>query len=225
MKALVANGKREGLRARRERVRGIILGLSRLYPNAGCALIYHSPLQLLVAVILSAQCTDVRVNQVTPFLFARFPDVEALAAAELAELEELIKSTGFFRHKARNIKTCCRQLRERHGGRLPAGLEEMVALAGVGRKTANVVLGEIKGLQGIVVDTHVKRLSRRLRLTGSSEPVRIERDLEAVVPEMAGNLFSHLLIYHGRQICTARGPRCRECPILKLCPGGLSEHS
>ncbi len=212
--------KRETLKKRRLRVLDIILGLSRLYPLATCGLIYHNSIELLVAVILSAQCTDVRVNLVTPALFARYPDVKAFAQASRADLEEAIKSTGFFRNKAKNIQLCCQQLLVRHGGRIPPSLTEMVKLPGVGRKTANVVLGELYGLQGVVVDTHVKRLSYLLGLTRSEDPVKIEQQLMQVVPEKAWNLFSHLLIYHGRNLCPARRPGCEICPLLKSCPEG-----
>ncbi|MCK5915546.1 MAG: endonuclease III, partial [Deltaproteobacteria bacterium] len=167
---------------------------------------------------LSAQCTDVRVNKVTPALFIRFPDLQAFADAERAELEEAIHSTGFFRNKAKNIQLCCRQILSQHAGKIPQSLTELVKLSGIGRKTANVVLAEIYGLQGVVVDTHVKRISYLLALTESSDPVRIERDLMKIIPEMSWNLFSHLLIYHGRNLCPARRPWCECCPLIKLCP-------
>ena len=210
--------KPESLSKRRRRVREIILALSRLYPQISCGLIYQNPLELLVAVILSAQCTDVRVNKVTPALFIRFPDLQAFADAERAELEEAIHSTGFFRNKAKNIQLCCRQILSQHAGKIPQSLTELVKLSGIGRKTANVVLAEIYGLQGVVVDTHVKRISYLLALTESSDPVRIERDLMKIIPEMSWNLFSHLLIYHGRNLCPARRPWCECCPLIKLCP-------
>ena len=212
-------GARESQAVKRRRVRRILLELSRLYPKVECGLAYRTPLQLLVAVILSAQCTDVRVNLVTPGLFEKFPDCRALAEAEIAELEEAIRTTGFFRNKAKNIQACCRALLERHGGRIPRTLDEMVQLPGIGRKTANVILGELYGLQGVVVDTHVKRISRHLNLTASEDPVKIEKDLEKVVPEPAWNLFSHLLIWHGRMLCVARRPDCGSCPLAaRLCP-------
>lgn len=212
--------KRETLPVRRVRVEKIILNLSRLYPNITCGLIYNNPLELLVAVMLSAQCTDARVNKVTPALFKSFPDVKALARADRDQLEKVIQSTGFFRNKARNIQLCCQKLQSRHAGRIPRTLSELVELPGIGRKTANVILGEIYGVQGIVVDTHVKRISRLLALTENEDPVKIERDLMKVVPEMSWNLFSHLLIYHGRNLCPARRPWCECCPLLKLCPYG-----
>ncbi len=212
--------KRETLSARRLRLEKIILNLSRLYPDISCGLIYNNPLELLVAVMLSAQCTDARVNKVTPALFKSFPDVKALARADRDQLEKVIQSTGFFRNKARNIQLCCQKLQSRHAGRIPRTLSELVELPGIGRKTANVILGEIYGVQGIVVDTHVKRISRLLALTENEDPVKIERDLMKVVPEMSWNLFSHLLIYHGRNLCPARRPWCECCPLLKLCPYG-----
>ncbi len=212
--------KRETLKERRQRVKDVILVLSRLYPLATCGLIYHSSLELLVAVILSAQCTDVRVNQVTPALFTLYPDIRAFAQASRSELEEAIRSTGFFRHKAKNIQLCCQLLLSRHGGRIPPFLSDLVELPGIGRKTANVVLGEIYGLQGIVVDTHVKRLTRLLGLTNSEDPVKIEQQLMKIVPEKAWNLFSHLLIYHGRSRCPARRPGCEDCSVARLCPAG-----
>ena len=217
------NPGRESLAARRRRVREIILELSRLYPRVECGLAYNTPLELLVAVILSAQCTDLRVNLVTPGLFRRFPDCRALAEADIGELEEAVRTTGFFRNKAKNIKACCRQLLDRHEGRIPRSLDELVRLPGIGRKTANVILGELYGLQGVVVDTHVKRISRLLGLTTSSDPVRIEKELEKVVPEAAWNLFSHLLIWHGRMLCDARRPACVVCPLAaRLCPAAGS---
>ena len=205
------------------RVEEIILNLSRLYPQITCGLIYNNPLELLVAVILSAQCTDVRVNKVTPALFNSFPDVKAFAAADRSQLEAAIQSTGFFRNKAKNIQLCCRQLLNLYAGQIPRTLSELVKLPGIGRKTANVVLGEIYGLQGVVVDTHVKRISRLLALTESEDPVKIEQDLMNVVPQMSWNLFSHLLIYHGRNLCPARRPWCERCPLgQRLCPAGMA---
>ncbi len=214
--------KRENLSERRRRLKEVILNLSRLYPQISCGLIYGNPLELLIAVILSAQCTDVRVNQVTPALFAQFPDLEAFAGANRVQLEEAIHSTGFFRNKAKNIQLCCQQLLSRHGGRIPHSLPELIKLPGIGRKTANVVLGEIYGLQGVVVDTHVKRISNLLALTRSENPVRIEQDLMKIVPPQAWNLFSHLLIYHGRNLCPARRPWCESCPLFNLCPAATN---
>ncbi len=215
--------KRETLKERRLRVEEITLNLSRLYPNITCGLIYKNPLELLVAVILSAQCTDVRVNKITPALFNSFPDVKAFAAADRSQLEAAIQSTGFFRNKAKNIQLCCQQLLNLYAGQIPCSLSELVKLPGIGRKTANVVLGEIYGVQGVVVDTHVKRISRLLALTKSEDPVKIEQDLMKVVPQMGWNLFSQLLIYHGRNLCPARRPWCERCPLGQLlCPFGMA---
>ncbi len=192
--------------------------LKRLYPGARCSLDYRSPFHLLVATILSAQCTDERVNQVTPGLFARYPTPGDLAAAELAELEEAIRSTGFFRAKAKSLSACARGLVEKHGGRVPERLEDLVQLRGVGRKTANVVLGDAYGIPGIVVDTHVGRLAKRLGLTAEDDPVKVEFDLMERVPKRDWTLFSHLLIHHGRVFCQARKPRCADCALARHCP-------
>lgn len=196
----------------------ILQRLTSSYPHAACALRHTNPLQLLVATILSAQCTDARVNMVTPGLFARFPDARAFAEADPMELEELIKSTGFFRNKARNIIGCCQALVMRHGGEVPADLDALVELPGVGRKTANVVLGNAFGIPGVVVDTHVARLSERLGLTSHEDPNKIEIDLMALVPREQWTLVGHLLIEHGRQVCNARAPRCGVCVLGDLCP-------
>ena len=200
------------------RARRIVRALARLYPEAPCALVFANPLQLLVATILSAQCTDVRVNLVTPALFARYPDAAAFAAADRAELERLIQSTGFFRNKARNIQLCCRDIVEKHGGQVPSTMEELTPLPGVGRKTANVVLGTGFGTPGIPVDTHVGRLSRRMGLTVHDDPVKVERDLMELIPKKEWTMFGHRMIYHGRQVCHARGPLCDECALAALCP-------
>jgi endonuclease III len=192
--------------------------LAKLYPDAVCALKHQSPLQLLVATILSAQCTDVRVNIVTPALFAKYPDAAAFANAERSELEVMIKSTGFFRNKAKNIIDCCKAIVEQHGGEVPASLDELVKLPGIGRKTANVVLGDAFGIPGITVDTHVGRLSRRLGLTKHEDPVKVEHDLMALIPEKEWTKFSHRMIFHGRQVCFARKPKCDECAMKSFCP-------
>ena len=193
--------------------------LARIYPQAHCSLDFASPFQLLIATILSAQCTDKRVNAVTGDLFARWPTARAMAAASQTEIEAVIRSTGFFRAKARNIRGCCQALVERHGGEVPRTLEELVKLAGVGRKTANVVLGSGFGMpSGVVVDTHVGRISRRLGLTRHADAVRAERDLMEAIPKSQWIAFSHRLIEHGRAVCTARRPRCEECPLADLCP-------
>jgi endonuclease-3 len=192
--------------------------LAKLYPDARCALDHETPLQLLVATILSAQCTDVRVNMVTPALFARYKTALDFANAKAAELERMIASTGFFRNKARNIIDCCKVIVEKHGGEVPDTLEELVQLPGVGRKTANVVLGNAFDTPGITVDTHVLRLSRRLGLTVHEDPVKVEFDLMAVLPEADWTMFSHRMIFHGRQVCFARKPNCPACTLNKLCP-------
>jgi endonuclease-3 len=202
----------------RLRARRIVRHLARLYPDARCSLDFADPLQLLVATILSAQCTDVRVNQVTPALFARYPDVRAFASAEQAELESLIQSTGFFRNKARNLVECCRQLVAQHDGQVPATMDELVALPGVGRKTANVLLGNAFGIPGIPVDTHVGRLSQRMGLTLHTDPEHIERDLMALLPRKEWTNFGHRMIFHGRAVCHARKPLCDGCAIAHLCP-------
>jgi endonuclease-3 len=202
----------------RTRARALVRMLARLYPDARCALDYDNPLQLLIATILSAQCTDTRVNLVTPALFARYPTTEAFAAAKPSELETSIQSTGFFRNKARNILGCCRQLVEQHGGQVPGTMEELVQLPGVGRKTANVILGNAFATPGITVDTHVGRLSRRLGLTTETDPEKVERQLMALLPKKEWTIFSHRMIYHGRQVCQARKPNCAGCILASLCP-------
>jgi endonuclease-3 len=203
---------------RKRRVRRLLDLLAKLYPDAHCALDHETPLQLLIATILSAQCTDVRVNLVTPALFARYPDAAAFADADAGELEKAIQSTGFFRNKARNIKACCRLLVDQHGGQVPASMEELVPLPGIGRKTANVILGNAYGVPGITVDTHVGRLSRRLGLTVALDPAKVEHDLMALIPIKDWTMFSHRLIFHGRQVCFARKPNCPGCALAKICP-------
>jgi endonuclease-3 len=202
----------------RRRAANIHRKLSAAYPDAACALHFKTPLQLLVATILSAQCTDVRVNLVTPALFARYPDAHAFADASLPELEEAIRTTGFFRNKARNIKACCQAIVAQHGGNVPGTLEALVALPGIGRKTANVILGNAFSVPGITVDTHVGRLSRRLGLTKHTDPVKVEHDLMALLPAKDWTLFSHEVILHGRQVCHARKPKCSVCVLARLCP-------
>ena len=202
----------------RSRAGRIVRRLARAYPDAHCALVFRNPLELLVATILSAQCTDTRVNRLTPALFARYPNAAAFAAADRKELERLIKPTGFFRKKARNILRCCKQLVERHGGEVPRTMKELVKLTGIGRKTANVILGNAFATPGIPVDTHVGRLSRRLGLSAQTNPVKVERDLMALVPRKQWSLFAHRMIFHGRQVCRARKPRCAACPLAGLCP-------
>jgi endonuclease-3 len=192
--------------------------LTAVYPEAECELGYETPWQLLVATVLSAQCTDQRVNQVTPALFDRWPGPEELAGAERAEIESVIRPTGFFRNKARNLKEAARSIVADHGGRVPRDLAALVALPGVGRKTAKVVLGEAFGIAaGIAVDTHVKRLAGRIGLTGEVDPDRVADDLEAVVPRDRWVGFSMRLILHGRRVCTARRPRCDSCALATVC--------
>ncbi|WCJ58099.1 endonuclease III [Fontisphaera persica] len=201
------------------RVQAICAALRATYPDAHCELNYSNPLELLIATILSAQCTDVRVNQVTATLFQKYRTAADYARVPQAELEKDIQSTGFYRNKARNIQAACRALVERHGGEVPRTMEALTALAGVGRKTANVVLGNAFGLnEGIVVDTHVSRLAARLKLTRETDPEKIERDLMQLVPRADWTLFSHWLIWHGRRRCRARKPDCAHCEIRALCP-------
>jgi endonuclease-3 len=210
---------RETITAKAERTRKVIAELEKTYPTAHCELNHSSPLELLVATILSAQCTDKRVNLVTAELFKKYRSAEDFAQASLSELEEEIRTTGFFRNKAKSLKTCCQALVQRHGGEVPRTMEELKELGGVGRKTANVVLGNAFNINvGVVVDTHVARLSSRLGLTTQKEPVKIERDLMKLVPQPQWTLFSHLLIWHGRRRCDARKPDCPECEIKSLCP-------
>jgi len=202
-----------------ERIGPITKTLKREYPDATCALDHADPLELLVATILSAQCTDARVNLVTKDLFRKYRSAEDYANANPEEFEQEIRSTGFFRNKTKSILGMAQALLDRHGGKVPASMDELTALPGVGRKTANVVLGNAFGIdEGIVVDTHVNRLSNRLKLTSKSDPEKIERDLMKLVPKRDWTVFSHLLILHGRQVCSARAPKCEICPISDLCP-------
>jgi endonuclease III len=209
------------LELRRRRVAAILPVLKSTYPNAKCSLDYRTPLQLLVATILSAQCTDVRVNLVTKTLFRKYRTPEDFANAPEGELERDIQSTGFYRNKAKSIRAMASSLVKDHGGKVPRTMEELTSLAGVGRKTANVVLGNAFGQNvGVVVDTHVARVSQRLELTKNSAPEKIELDLMELVLQEDWTLWSHLLIYHGRAICQARRPECGKCPIFKNCPTG-----
>jgi endonuclease-3 len=204
-----------------ERVAAILDALRKTYPGVVCALNHKSAWELTVATILSAQTTDVRVNMVTPALFKRFPTPKALAAASLPEIEELIRTTGFFRAKAKNIRGAARVVTEEFGGQVPQTMEEMLRLPGVARKTANVVLGCWYGIAvGIVVDTHVLRISRRLELTKNTQPVPVERDLMKIIPQDRWIDFSHELIHHGRQVCVARKPKCVDCTLERLCNSG-----
>jgi len=210
---------RESTDARAARLKKIISGLRKTYPDAHCELNYSNPLELLIATILSAQCTDKRVNLVTADLFQKYRSAADYTNAEVAELEQQIKSTGFFRNKAKSIKTACKNIIEKHGGEVPRTMEELIDLGGVGRKTANVVLGNAFNINtGIVVDTHVARLSGRLGITKKSTPPGIEQDLMALVPKEQWTLFSHWLIWHGRRRCFARNPDCPNCEIRELCP-------
>jgi endonuclease-3 len=201
-----------------ERLAALLGILARLYPDARCALDHRNALELLIATILSAQCTDERVNKVTPALFERYPDAAAFAGADPDELEAMIRSTGFFRNKARSIRECCADIMSKFGGQVPRTLEELTTLRGVGRKTANVVLGNAYGVPGLVVDTHVTRLSNRLGLTREKDAVKIEFALMPLVPREQWTLFSHWLILHGRRVCIARKPRCSVCPLRPHCP-------
>ncbi len=205
--------------AKKQRALEILIRLKRLYPEATCTLKYETPVQLLVATILSAQCTDERVNQVTPELFRRFPDAAALARADLIELETIVRSTGFYRSKAKNIQAACSLIATKFGGQVPQVMEHLIQLPGVARKTANVVLAHAYGINaGVTVDTHVKRLSQRLGLTEHTEPIHIERDLMRLLPQEDWENWSIRLIYHGRAICKARKPACYACVIADLCP-------
>jgi len=205
--------------AKQQRTLEILIRLKRLYPEAPCTLNYETPVQLLVATILSAQCTDERVNQVTPELFGRFPDAAAMAAANLEEIESLVRSTGFYRNKAKNIQGACRMIITKFRGEVPKRMEQLLELPGVARKTANVVLSHAYDIhQGVTVDTHVKRLSNRLGLTEYTDPIRIERDLMRLLPQPEWENWSIRLIYHGRAVCQARSPQCYACVLADLCP-------
>lgn len=201
-----------------ERVKAILNGLDEAYPDAVCALTHQTPWELLVATILSAQCTDVRVNMVTPELFRRFPTPQAMAKAEIPELIELIRTTGFFNNKAKSIKGAAQAIVERFGGKVPETLEELITVPGAARKTANVVLGVSYGkAEGVVVDTHVFRISRRLDLTKSDTAEKVEQDLMKILPHDRWISYSHQVIHHGRQVCVARAPKCKECNLETLC--------
>jgi endonuclease III len=213
----VVTTRRSG--AKKQRALEILVRLKRLYPEAPCTLNYETPVQLLVATILSAQCTDERVNLVTPELFRRFPDAPSLASADLRELEELVRSTGFYRNKAKNIQAACRMIVTEFDGQVPQCMEDLLKLPGVARKTANVVLAHAYDIHaGVTVDTHVKRLSQRLGLTKETDPIRIERDLMKLLPQPDWENWSIRLIYHGRAVCNARNPACGGCALADLCP-------
>jgi endonuclease-3 len=214
-----ARAARESARAKVVRASEILARLRAEYPESRCSLDFQTPLQLLVATVLAAQCTDERVNQATPALFRRYPSARGYAEADITELEELVRTTGFYRNKARAVKGLGTALVAEHGGEVPADMEKLRSLPGVGRKTANVVLGNAFGLnEGIVVDTHVQRLSRRLYLTQETDPEKIERDLMPLIPREDWTLWSHLFIDHGRKICKARKPECGACVVNDLCP-------
>ncbi len=207
------------MKKKRERAEEIVVRLKRMYPKAKVSLDFTTPFELLIATMLSAQSTDVRVNLVTPALFRKYPDPRAFAAATQQEMERDVKQTGFYRNKAKAVIAASKAIVERHGGEVPKTMEELTALPGVGRKTANVVLSNAFKLPvGIVVDTHVARVSARLGLTSHGEPEKIEQDLMQLIPPKEWTAFSHRLIYHGRQICVARNPKCRECQLNELCP-------
>jgi endonuclease III len=213
----------ETLPHRQQRLTHIMALLQEAYPDAQCALHFSSPLELLIATILSAQCTDERVNTVTRRLFQKYRTAADYAAADFDELARDIQSTGFYRQKAHSIQRCCDMLLTRYRGEIPATMDELVQLPGVGRKTANVILGNVFHCpQGIAVDTHVKRLTQRLGLTTAENPDTIEQDLMALVPRHLWTLLSHLLIFHGRAVCKARAPQCHRCPVHHLCPSAAS---
>ena len=208
---------------KKQRAIAILEQLEVLYPDATCSLDYESIVQLLVATILSAQCTDERVNKVTPALFARFPDAPALAGADREELEALVRSTGFYRNKAKNIQGACHKIVTEFEGEVPQKMEQLLTLPGVARKTANVVLAHGYGiLEGVTVDTHVKRLSNRLGLTKNDSPVKIERDLMKLIPQPEWENYSIRIIFHGRAICKARKPNCADCQLAELCPSVIN---
>ena len=211
---------KETAEQKKARIKKILARLRQAYGPMGCALHFKSPLELLVAVILSAQCTDKRVNQVTPFLFKKYRTAEDYAAADAEVFEGEIHSTGFYKNKAKNISNCAKELVVKHGGQVPNTMEELVQLPGVGRKTANAVLGNAFGVPGICVDTHMIRINRKLGLTKNADPVKIEFDLMPLVPEKEWTNYSQLIIHHGRVRCLARKPDCAGCEVLGLCPTG-----
>lgn len=214
------------LASERRRMEQILRILDREYPEAQCSLTHRNAYELLMATILSAQCTDERVNMVTPALFKKYPDPQSMAKAKLPELEKLIRSTGFYKNKAKSLQLASKDIVELHDGEVPGKLEELVELQGVGRKTANVVLGNIFGVQSLVVDTHVGRLSRRLGFTKETDPAKVEHEMMEIVPQPKWTDFGHLMISHGRAICQARKPLCSECPVASYCPKvGVTIHS
>jgi endonuclease III len=203
--------------AARKRAQSIYRKLKKLYPDAKCGLDFANPFELYVATVLSAQCTDERVNKVTPALFQAYSDAASLAKAPVEAVEELVRSTGFFRNKAKSIQTGSQLIVQKFGGDVPTVMEDLLVVAGVGRKTANVILGNCFDTPGITVDTHVRRLSQRMELTTLNDPVKIERDLMALIPQKGWTIFSHTMISHGRQICASRKPMCEECGLRKIC--------
>jgi endonuclease-3 len=211
----------ESLEHKRERIGKIIEVLEAEYPDARCSLDFETPHQLLVAAILAAQCTDERVNQVTPGLFARYPNVRSFAEADPAELEEMVRPTGFFRNKSKAIIESARQIVSDHDGRVPDSIEELVSLSGVGRKTANLIVGVAYGQPAVIVDTHVIRVSGRLGLSSEKDPTKIEFQLREILPTDKMTRFNHLIVYHGRAVCKAPTPRCAVCKLVDLCPHGL----
>jgi endonuclease-3 len=208
----------ESQATRAARAKRIVRQLARMYPDARCALDFESPLELLIATVLSAQCTDKRVNMVTPALFRRYPAAKAYARASPRELEKMIASTGFFRNKTKSIMAACHKIVDEHGGEVPGTMEELIKLPGVGRKTANVLLGNAFGTPGLTVDTHMIRVNRRLGLTRHTDAVKIEHDLMKLIPQKEWTLYSHRIIHHGRTICQARSPACESCELARLCP-------
>ena len=214
----------EKLSDKRKRVHRIISELNSLYSDADCTLRYGTPLQLLISTQLAAQCTDERVNVVTLSLFEKYKTVYDYANANVCELEKDIKSTGFFRNKAKNIINCCQRLISTYGGEVPSTMQELLSLSGVGRKTANIILGDVYGIPGVVVDTHAGRLSRRLGLTSETDPVKVEYALMEIIPEDHWTKFGHQLVLHGRAVCRARKPDCENCSLARLCPQELSRN-
>lgn len=217
-KAVRQRPPRESKDAARKRMQTILRRLKKEYPDSRCSLDFDSPFQLIVATVLSAQCTDERVNKTTPELFRRYPDADKMAEAPTVELEELVRSTGFYKNKARALKELAREVHERHGGEVPPDQDALVKLRGVGRKTANVVLGTAFGIPGIVVDTHVTRLTNRLGYTTTKDAVKIEKQMEEIVRRKDWIIFTHLLIDHGRAVCTARKALCKRCVLNDVCP-------
>jgi endonuclease-3 len=213
---------RESKLKKLERMNAILKSLQKVYPNAECALHYSTPYQLLIATILSAQCTDARVNIVTPTLFAEYPDAESMASADVEHIEMLIHSTGFYKAKAKNIIACSKKIMEEYNGELPLSIESLITLPGVGRKTANVLLGNAYGINaGITVDTHVTRIMNALKFVKTTDAVKIEQELLPLIPQEDWTVFTHRIIEHGRAVCIARRPKCTECVIEQYCPSSL----